>query len=325
MPTGVDILPCVQEPAEQTGPADQAGPVEQTGRVARARAGVATTRRRAEDAFHRLEQARATSSVVDTGFHLYDRDNAAGGPVLAGALAFRLFVFMVPYAFVVVTLFGTSASLSNQSGQEVARETGLTGVLAKSVTDSRRQTDSVKVLSLLVGGYALYAASRSVVKTTRAVHALAWRVRLRRARKPWRGALLVVAVALATSAMTIGANSVRSNGVLSALLVDLVAFVAWAGIWLGVSALLPRDPRAPWTALVPGALLIGLVTSLMHFATVVYFSRKISSASDTYGALGIAITILLMLYLVGRAIAASAVLNATIFERKAASEAAVTG
>jgi len=314
----VDILPGVQEPVDETGKT----PVEPTGRVAKVRAGVATTRHRAESAYRRLEQARATSSVVDTGFHLYDRDNAAGGAVLAGALAFRLFVFIVPYAFVLITLFGTSASLANQSGQEVARDTGLTGVVAKSVTDARRQTDSVKVLSLLIGGYALYAAARSVVKTTRAVHALAWRVRLRRARKPWRGALLVIGVALATSMMAVGGNAVRSNGLLSALLIDLVAFAIWAGIWLGVSALLPRDPRAPWTALLPGALLIGLVTSLMHFATVVYFSRKVSTASDTYGALGIAVVILLMLYLVGRAIAASAVLNATIFERKAQADTA---
>ena len=54
----------------------------------------------------------------------------------------------------------------------------------------------------------------------------------------------------------------------------------------------------------------------MHLLTVFYFSRKVSSASDTYGAIGAAIGILLALYLIGRAMSASAVLNATLWERK---------
>jgi uncharacterized BrkB/YihY/UPF0761 family membrane protein len=58
------------------------------------------------------------------------------------------------------------------------------------------------------------------------------------------------------------------------------------------------------------------VVWLMHLLTVFYFSRKISNASDTYGAIGSAIGILLALYLFGRAMSAAAVLNATLWERK---------
>jgi uncharacterized BrkB/YihY/UPF0761 family membrane protein len=41
-----------------------------------------------------------------------------------------------------------------------------------------------------------------------------------------------------------------------------------------------------------------------------------SHASDTYGAIGSALGILVALYLIGRAMSASAVLNATLWERK---------
>ena len=89
------------------------------------------------------------------------------------------------------------------------------------------------------------------------------------------------------------------------------AIVVWGGAWLWVSWLLPHARDIPITALVPGALLFGLVVWSMHLLTVFYFARKVSHASDTYGAIGSAIGILLALYLIGRAMSAAATLNAT--------------
>ncbi len=293
--------------------------------MARARDGVDHARTRAEAAWHRLESARGSNPLVDTGFVLYDRDNAAGGQVLAGALAFRLFVFVVPYVFVVLTILGSAANLQHKSAGDVARDTGLTGVIAKSIADTKRQSDSVQIVSLVLGSYALFLAARGVVKTTRAVHALAWRVRPGRLKRSWRGALLLIGAVAASSALSQGANAIRGEGIVASVWVTVLTLVLWGGAWLGISLLLPHDPRAPWTALLPGALLFGIVTSLMHFATVVYFARKLDSASATYGAIGSAIAILLALYVIGRAISASAVLNATIWERKQAEQAATTG
>jgi uncharacterized BrkB/YihY/UPF0761 family membrane protein len=85
---------------------------------------------------------------------------------------------------------------------------------------------------------------------------------------------------------------------------------------LWISWLLPHARDVSVTDLLPGALLFGLIVWAMHLLTVFYFARKISHASDTYGALGSAIGILLALYLLGRAMSASAVLNATLWERK---------
>lgn len=82
------------------------------GKVARARAGVAHAQTRGQDALHRLEAKRPESKLVDASFHFYERDLGAGGGVLAGALAFRMFIYVVPYSFVLLTLFGSAADLT---------------------------------------------------------------------------------------------------------------------------------------------------------------------------------------------------------------------
>lgn len=291
-------------------------PEKHTGRIAATRAGVTKAQARAQAAYERLEASRQTNHMVDAGFHFYERDLGAGGGVLAGALAFRLFLFAVPYVFVVITIFGSAADLQNESGQDAARSAGLTGLIGKSVADAQRQTTSTKIFSILVGLFALYLGARAVVKTLRAVHALAWKVPLARLRNSSRAAALLVAVIAGASLVSTGISKARSERPLFGFIAGLASIVIWGGAWLWISWLLPHARNIPITALLPGALLFGVVIWSMHLLTVFYFARKVSHASDTYGAIGSAIGILLALYLIGRAMSASATLNATLWERK---------
>ncbi len=304
------------EPPTEPGPPIADGSAKPAGRIASARAGVVKAQTRAQEAYERLEASRRTNPMVDTGFHLYERDLGAGGGVLAGALAFRLFLFVIPYVFVVITVFGSVADLQNESGQDAARSAGLTGLIGKAIADAQRQTNSTKILSIVLGLFALILASRAVVKTLRAVHALAWRVPLTRLRSSTRAAVLLVAIIFGVSLVATGISKVRAERPGIGLMLGLSTIVVWGGAWLWISWLLPHARDLPWTALIPGALLFGLITWSMHLLTVFYFARKVSSASQTYGAIGSAIGILLALYLIGRAMSASAVLNATLWERK---------
>lgn len=308
------------EPSQPPDPSAPEGAVKGTerpaGKVATARAGVTKAQARAQDAYERLEASRQTNHMVDAGFHFYERDLGAGGGVLAGALAFRLFLFAVPYVFVVITVFGSAADLRNESGQDAARSAGLTGLIGKSVADAQHQTSTTKILSILIGTFALLLAARAVVKTLRAVHALAWRVPLSRLRNSTRAAALLIAVVAGASLVATGISKVRSERPVLGLIAGLASIVVWGGAWLWISWLLPHAREIPVTALLPGALLFGLIVWSMHLLTVFYFARKVSHASDTYGAIGSAIGILLALYLIGRAMSASAVLNATLWERK---------
>lgn len=302
------------EDVEPTPPPEPA--TTPTGRIAGARAGITKAQARAQQHFERLQAARQTNHMVDAGFHFYERDLGAGGGVLAGALAFRLFIFAVPYVFVVLTIFGSAADLQHESGQDAARSAGLTGLIAKAISDAQRTSDGTKIISIVVGVFAVLLAARAVVKTLRAVHALAWRVRLTRLRHSTRAAFTLVLVVFGVSTVVTGIGWVRSERPGIGFILGLSMIVVWGGAWLWISWLLPHAEGVTWMDLAPGALLFGLVIWAMHLLTVFYFSRKMSSASDTYGAIGAAIGILLALYLIGRAMSASAVLNATLWERK---------
>ena len=64
--------------------------------------------------------------------------------------------------------------------------------------------------------------------------------------------------------------------------------------------------------MIPGALFFGVVMRGLVLATGVYFADRISRANDLYGALGIAIVVLLWLYLLAWGWVAAQFLNAGI-------------
>jgi uncharacterized BrkB/YihY/UPF0761 family membrane protein len=82
-------------------------------------------------------------------------------------------------------------------------------------------------------------------------------------------------------------------------------------IVLGGLLLLPHGERR-WLALVPGALVFALALRLLSLATSFYFAPKLGRVHDLYGSHGIAIVILLSLFLIARAWVVCQFLNATI-------------
>ena len=135
---------------------------------------------------------------------------------------------------------------------------------------------------------------------------------------------MLIAIIFGASLVATGISKVRSDHPLLGLVLGLSSIVIWGGAWLWISWLLPHARGISVTDLLPGSLLFGLIVWSMHLLTVFYFARKVSHASDTYGAIGSAIGILLALYLIGRAMSASAVLNATLWERKQLEQAPLT-
>ena len=79
--------------------------------------------------------------------------------------------------------------------------------------------------------------------------------------------------------------------------------------------LLPhRD--TPWTALLPGAVLVGVGALGLQLVHGPLPRPRIGRSSELYGALGAATVILLWLYIIARLITLSAFLNATLWERR---------
>jgi uncharacterized BrkB/YihY/UPF0761 family membrane protein len=92
-------------------------------------------------------------------------------------------------------------------------------------------------------------------------------------------------------------------------------------VWLAVERLLPHED-APWTALMPGAALFAVGVQLVHLTTALFIAGKVERASETYGSLGVAFTVLFWLYVISRVIVASAMLNAALWEQRRVTAAA---
>ena len=66
-----------------------------------------------------------------------------------------------------------------------------------------------------------------------------------------------------------------------------------------------------------GAVLFGIGVQMLHVLTVVWIARSLESKSETYGALGAALTILLWAYLLGRLVTAVRGVGRGALERQA--------
>ena len=167
------------------------------------------------------------------------------------------------------------------------------------------------------GVAALLWASMAAARAIRAAHALAWQGSITPFTKPLHAALVLIAAVLALAAVWSSVGWAREHlGLLAGLLVAFAAVVPFFAIWLAIARLLPHDD-APWRALVPGALVVGAGLQIIHLGTVLFLTGRVERASATYGSFGAALTILVWLYVISRLIVGSAMLNATLWHRRA--------
>lgn len=271
--------------------------------------------RRVEDTREWLERSRPRSPLIDAGFRAFDRDVATGGVVLAGAVAFRVFLFLVPYVFVAVVGFGVAADAADQDPGDLARDAGIGGLIAKAVGGAADLSGFSRVTALLVGLFALFFGTRALLKVLRIVYGLIWGVvppKLKKMTVPTLGLLGLTTVAFIFAGMIdhLGERSFIL-GLLGILVSSLIPF----SIGLVASILLPRQPTR-WPDLVPGALFLAVGVFVLHIITVYWIAHEIESKTDTYGAIGAALALLLWSYLLGRLITASAVINASVWQRR---------
>lgn len=265
-----------------------------------------------------LETRRGESAPIDVAFRVIEADRRYAGGLISGGMAFRIFVVMVPFAFVLVTVFGLLGKAVDASDPvALAKDLGMTGLVASAVSASSDASTLETVLTLLASAYALLWGTWSLIRATRAVHGLAWDMRdLPPLTRPWRPTLFAVGGMFA--AFVGGAAISRVSDLvdpIAELLVRLLLLGAFVAVWVGVSSLLPRAEGTTWRALVPGAALFGVGAEVLQLLTVYFFSRYIANKTATYGAIGASIAILLWAYLVGRLLVAAAFVNAERWRR----------
>lgn len=270
-------------------------------------------RARAQAAQVRLESARGKHTSVDTVFCFWEEDRRLAASVLAGGISYRLFFWLLPLALILGGVLGFSSSAS---ADEAARSFGLTATIASAVGDSVADANRGRWALLLGGSAALLWTSSWTVIALRRVHALIWDSPVPRTTgNPLLGALAFSGVVMAMLAIPTGAARLRDASPTAGLVISLLAVGAFFVLWLWASAQLPHAD-APLMALVPGALLAAIGAQAIHLFASFYVAGKLERASALYGGLGLAATFLFVLYIVGRLVIASAVLNAELWHRR---------
>jgi uncharacterized BrkB/YihY/UPF0761 family membrane protein len=263
-----------------------------------------------------LEARRAGSASIDTAFEAIERDAQTGGGVLAAAVAFRLFMFLVPYAFVMVTGFGLASTGVGQDPTDAARSAGIGGLLASAVGSASSLSLVNRILALLLGGIALAFTARSLVGVLWIVHRLIWGVQPPRKPTPW-AALILVGFVTALFGFADLAAWLGSQSIPLRFLAFVLTIVGSGAAWFLASLWLPHE-ECDWTGLLPGAVIVGLGVGLLQLLTISYVAYEVSRKSALYGAIGIALALLLWMYFAGRLLTASIAANASLWKRRKA-------
>lgn len=271
----------------------------------------------------RAQSERQRRRSVDVAFEMFDRDADAGGEIIAGALAYRIFIWLLPLALVSVAGLGLAADAANESTHETIRSLGLTGLVSNSVASTAES--KTRWYALLIGIPIVVYVTRSLLRTLIATHRLLWRdVRAGAPRPTLLATLRLLALLICFMAISLAAGALREASPGPGILVTVLVTLPYAGLWLLISLQLPHR-GTDWRMLAPGAIAVGAGIELLHLVAAYVLEPYAVAKEGTYGALGAAAALLLGLFVLSRLIVAGAVLNATLWERQARRDTTVSG
>ncbi len=258
--------------------------------------------------------------AAEVGWRTFRRDQAIAGSVLASAIAYRLFIWLLPLTLVMVAAVGIVADVQGDRASRYVADAGIGDLFADSVGAAAEATGFWGRIAVIVSaGVVLVYETYVLLRALRAVTAFAWGVPVRPMRNPLSGTLLLLAL-LTTTVVAAGltgrvadAAAVPLGWLLSlASLAVLPVFFVLLSVWL-----LP-NAATRWTEHLPGAILFYAALSAIHLFNALVLFPWVTRKEETYGVLGVAAGVLLSLFLMGRAIGLSAALNAVLREDRVA-------
>ena len=277
---------------------------------------VAKARARAEELLSQAEANRPRSRLIDIAFGSYERDVEVGGGILAGAVAFRVFLFIVPFVFFFVVAFGLAVDATGTSVTSAADKAGIAGLLATTIRNVGDQSVWSRLTILAISGFALVLGARNLYKVLTVIHVLIWRLPRVRVRGQARAVGLLILSVLGALVLAQLVSKLQDRSFPAWVFATSLFMLIPAGLWLVASLrLFPHPPEVGWRDLVPGALLVGVGIEALHIFTVVYIAHSFERKSETYGAIGGSLSLLLWAYVAGRILAASPVINAVVWRR----------
>jgi membrane protein len=279
-------------------------------------------RDRARDARDRAVEAKRQAEVrirregelrgwVHVLLDTYDRDQRRAGALLSGGLAFRLFVWSLPFALVVVTSLGFLADRIDQTVESLGGDAGLSATIVGAVSQAVDASSRNRLVLLVLGLVLLFMASASGFRALNVVNLVAWDLEPRAPRRMVAGSIAFALIITALIAIHLVANPFYGGGFATDLLATIGLTAADTAVAYAALSRLPHGSAGAW-AYLPGAVLFGVGIEVLRLVTAVYLVGKMSRISDLYGSLGLAVVILAWLYLIGRLVVTGCMLNAAI-------------
>ncbi|MDF2754258.1 MAG: hypothetical protein K0S82_2641, partial [Gaiellaceae bacterium] len=244
-----------------------------------------------------------------------------GGGLIAGGVAFRIFLWLVPLGLVVAALLSFWVEHDEDGLEEATREFGVGAAAAQAAAEALEAGDRNAGLVLVFGLVMLAWFSLGAVRALILAHALAWQLKPPRIRRPFRVIATFNGLFVGYTAVSLGLAWLREQLGTISILGTALTLAASTGVALTAMWLLPRRATTP-RDLLPGALLVAVGAQLIQIAVLFYFAPRLGRSEETYGALGTAATLLIWLYVISRLLTGAAFLNSTLWLRKNEANAA---
>lgn len=264
---------------------------------------------RARRLLHQATASAQKNPTVATGIAVVRRDIEVGGTLLAGALAFRLFIWLLPCGLLMAALLGFTAT-SGHSADELSKSAGMSPLTVSVVGQVGAQAERGRYLSAALGLMLLAWAGLALGRVLDRIHDRVWRTRSDRGVKPtlkrtarYNLVLLTIIIGNVAGPLAVAATGLPAPVISLPL---LALYVTLAAIMLSVR----WPPR--WRQVLPGALLVALGTQGLHLVAVLYLPGRLARASQLYGTLGVAAAILVWLALIARLVVVGQGLNAVL-------------
>ncbi len=266
----------------------------------RATGGLAAAKARAKGASQRHVS-------VAVPFRAVERNRRVASSVLAGGMAYRLFLWMLPFGLI---LGGALGLMDADSTEEAVESAGLPAAIVNAIGDAARAAESDSWWLLAVGVPLLLYAGYTGAKAVQLIHSLVWDEPLKPS-NPLRASLAFTGLVCAFMAAVALTWWLRDETWLVGLLALTLTIAPLAALWLWASLGLPHR-GAPWRALLPGALVVAVGFQLLHGLIGYFLVPKLEKSTSLYGGLGAVTTLLFFMYIVGSLVVAAPVLNSSL-------------
>lgn len=278
------------------------------GLVARVRVVAERERRRAE---RRLEQHEGRP-VVQVALQIWARDRESAGTLIGSALAFRMFLFFVPFLLFLVGVVGLLSGFVDAT--DVNESAGVGGELANQIRQAFEQRSSTIWLALGSGLVGMATTGRSLTKVLVAASSLAWRLPVRtKASVKVIGAVVGMVIGLGFCLAAI--SRIRQEFGLPVAGVSFLAVAAvYLVVWIVIFRMLPSSTPDPGSQ-IPGAALVALALAGLQMVSQLYLPGQFERSSQLYGAIGVTVVTLGWFFFLGRAVVLGMAVNAVLFER----------